>query len=127
MELFRERFANELGRPVADVDPVAMECLCEYHWPGNVRELKFAVERAACVAATDTIQPGDLPPEVAGETPDASEQGFEKQVEPFALGLLRQAVRSAGWNQRQAASHLGLSYDQFRHLYRKYHLDGEKP
>jgi len=66
-------------------------------------------------------------PEVAGETLDASEQGFEKQVETFELGLLRQALRNAGWNQRQAASHLGLSYDQFRHLYRKYHLDREKP
>ncbi len=127
-EFFVAEISKEVAGPIAHaISKAAFDRLLAYSWPGNVRELKFAVERAACVAASDTIQPGDLPPEVAGETPDASEQGFEKQVETFELGLLRQALRSAGWNQRQAASHLGLSYDQFRHLYRKYHLDREKP
>ena len=58
VQSFRERFANELGRPVADVDPAAMECLCEYHWPGNVRELVNVIERAVVLCRGEVIRLG---------------------------------------------------------------------
>ena len=38
-----------------------------YGWPGNVRELENAVTRAVVCASSDAIEPGDLPPEVAGQ------------------------------------------------------------
>jgi transcriptional regulator with GAF, ATPase, and Fis domain len=38
------------------------------------------------------------------------------------LGLLRLTLNEVDWNQREAAKQLQLSYDQFRHLYRKYKL-----
>lgn len=39
--------------------------------------------------------------------------------------FLERALQSAGGNQKEAASLLGLSYDQFRGLYRKYKKRGE--
>lgn len=107
----------------------AIERLMAYRWPGNVRELKFATERAACVARGTEIEPGDLPPEVSQQTPQSSEpsDGFESQVQSFELSLLRRILNKASWNQREAAKQLKLSYDQFRHLYRKYKLNKEKP
>ena len=100
-----------------------------YSWPGNVRELKFAAERAACVARGTEIEPGDLPPEVSQQAPQSPElnDGFESQVQSFELSLLRRILNKASWNQREAAKQLKLSYDQFRHLYRKYKLNKEKP
>lgn len=107
----------------------AMEHLMAYRWPGNVRELKFAVERAACVARGTAIEPGDLPPEVAQHAPASvgMDSGFEAQVRSFELGLLRRVLHDVSWSQREAADQLKLSYDQFRHLYRKYKLNREKP
>ena len=107
----------------------AMEHLMAYRWPGNVRELKFAVERAACVARGSAIEPGDLPPEVAQHAPASVglSSGFEAQVRSFELGLLRRVLHDVSWNQGKAADQLKLSYDQFRHLYRKYGLKKEKP
>ncbi|MCZ6635320.1 MAG: sigma-54 dependent transcriptional regulator [bacterium] len=112
-------------RPFSDE---ALKNLQTYHWPGNVRELKFAAERAACVATGSQIEPGDLPPEIAGDVPIVSSgEGYEAQIRAFELGLLRRSLNETVWNQREAAKKLKLSYDQFRHLYRKYKLNREKP
>jgi psp operon transcriptional activator len=35
--------------------------------------------------------------------------------------MLKRALEKARYNQRKAAAYLGLTYDQFRGLYRKYH------
>ena len=44
----------------------AQALLERYTWPGNVRELLHAIERAVILAKGEEIEPGDLPPEVAG-------------------------------------------------------------
>jgi DNA-binding NtrC family response regulator len=44
----------------------ALALLERYSWPGNVRELLHAIERAVILAKGEEIEPGDLPPEVAG-------------------------------------------------------------
>ncbi len=108
----------------------ALTALIRYPWPGNVRELKFAAERAACVAGGTSLEIEDFPPEVTqGESVGAGTdgQGFEAELEAFELGLLRRALSGTGWNQRKAADSLELSYDQFRHFYRKHNLSREKP
>ena len=108
----------------------ARAAMMHYTWPGNVRELKFAAERAACVARGPRLEVEDLPPEVAGggqATSEPDRQGFEAELEGFELNLLRRSLAAANWNQRKAAESLELSYDQFRHFYRKHHLSREKP
>ncbi len=115
------------GLQVKPFSETVVQLIMAYHWPGNVRELKFAVERAACTASGDAVEAVDLPPEVArGEVAQEGE-GFEAQTKAFELGLLRASLNTVDWNQREAARQLKLSYDQFRHLYRKYQLDQEKP
>ena len=106
----------------------ATERLMTYSWLGNVRELKFAAERAACVARGTEIESGDLPPEVSQQVPQSSESsdGFKSQVQSFEMSLLLRILNKVSWNQREAAKQLKLSYDQFRHLYRKYKLNKEK-
>lgn len=44
---FLRLFASRFGRPIADIEPEAMERLKAYRWPGNVRELQNVIERAA--------------------------------------------------------------------------------
>ena len=127
-EFFVEQMAEEV--PTIQVRPFsrpAMEQMMAYGWPGNVRELKFAAERAVCMATAPEIEPEDLPPEIFQGAPAPSGEGFDAQVQSFELGLLRRMLLATQWNQRQAAAQLKLSYDQFRHLYRKYGLNQEKP
>ena len=110
VELFRERFANELGRPVADVDPVAMECLCEYHWPGNVRELVNVIERAVVLCRGEVIRLDDLPEVVRREEPRADVANRLKSalVDPERK-LIVESLEAHGWNRQQSARSLGIN------------------
>jgi DNA-binding NtrC family response regulator len=108
----------------------ALSAMKRYSWPGNVRELKFAAERAACIATGISLEMEDLPPEISIGGPQTAVSGrgsFQEELEAFELGLIRRALTDSGWSQRKAAEALELSYDQFRHFYRKHGLSQEKP
>ncbi len=45
---------------------------------------------------------------------------FTEQVEALEVSLLARALRESRYHQRHAAERLGLTYNQFRNLYRKY-------
>jgi DNA-binding NtrC family response regulator len=98
----------------------AMHRLAAYSWPGNVRELKNVVERLYCCDRDRSIQASELPLEVT--TTEPIRGTFAQKVQAFEKTLLANALRDVGGNQRAAAEMLGMTYDQFRHYYRKYAL-----
>lgn len=142
---FAARMAFELGwTEVPEITENAIEKLERYHWPGNVRELKNVIERAVYRSTDHVIGPEELvfdpfrayaeklPPPPAVDAPAGSpvraaasdgidwDRPFEQIIREVELRLLRRALREAKFNQRKAADHLGLTYHQFRGLYRKY-------
>lgn len=139
-EHFAARMAVELGRrePPQFSEAVMAE-LEAYPWRGNVRELKNVIERAVYQAESERINHLVFDPFVSPYAPvetrppkttpgeDAPVSNFGAAVAEFELDLLRRALRQARFSQRRAATLLGLSYHQFRGLYRKYadHLGQE--
>ena len=140
---FAARMAFELGRTeVPGFAEEAMAALERYSWPGNVRELKNVVERAVYRSGSALISDIVFDPfrssavssvplreEVRRQAePKTDPLGHEgRSSKPFAeavrdveLQLLRNALHEAKYNQRRAAQVLGLTYHQFRALYRKY-------
>jgi DNA-binding NtrC family response regulator len=107
----------------ASFTEAAMKALAAYTWPGNVRELRNVVERLYVCDRDRTIQTSELPLEVTAAEP--LEGTFSQRVRAFEKTLLRTALQDASGNQRAAAQKLGLSYDQFRHHFRKYELGRE--
>ncbi len=143
---FAARMAHELGREeVPEFSERALAALEEYTWPGNVRELKNVIERAvyrADSAEVDVIvfdplaspyaPRHDAKPDVAREEPEPAAAGAARSlptkplpdaVRDLELAMLRNALEQTRYNQRRAASMLGLTYHQFRGLYRKYQAD----
>jgi len=130
--------AFELGRAdVPEFSADAASALEGYAWPGNVRELKNVVERAvyrsesalirdivfdpfqsplASTSLTAQEPPAHTAP--AGEAEAA--RPFAEAVREFEVRLIRRALRKARHNQKRAAESLGLTYHQFRGLYRKH-------
>jgi psp operon transcriptional activator len=45
---------------------------------------------------------------------------FHEIVRDFEIKVIKQALQDTRHHQRKAAQHLGLTYHQFRNLYRKY-------
>ena len=137
---FAARMAFELGRQeIPQFSQEAVAALERYHWPGNVRELKNLVERAVyrsdSTLITDIVfdpfrsSPLEFPP--TEETPSVAEPSvsaieglmdkpLKTAVRELEVRLLEQTMRRCKYNQRKAARALGLTYHQFRGLYRKY-------
>jgi psp operon transcriptional activator len=70
--------------------------------------------------------PAALPPDPVAQQTESPDLSFSDAVARFELELLRKALRSSKYNQRHAANRLGLTYDQFRGLYRKYRAQLEQ-
>ncbi|MGM0431179.1 MAG: sigma 54-interacting transcriptional regulator [Spirochaetota bacterium] len=131
---FAARMAFECGweqEPLFSQE--AVDSMLQYDWPGNIRELKNSVERAVyrsdqqVIAAIET-DPFKNPYEI-GESDIQTSGGLLSQYgldeffqarEDLDLAFLQKALSRSQQNQKTAASLLGLSYDQFRGLYRKY-------
>ncbi|MFO8007127.1 MAG: phage shock protein operon transcriptional activator [Candidatus Brocadiia bacterium] len=117
--------------------------LMDYDWPGNVRELKNAIERAVYRAGSAAVDRVDFrpldspyaPPTRAEDVPDEEPAKAEARTAPptpdletplreavreLEVSMVREALRRAKHNQKEAARLLGLTYHQFRYLYRKY-------
>jgi psp operon transcriptional activator len=141
---FASRMAAECGKDgFASFSNDIIDELNSYDWPGNVRELKNVVERAVYRSKTDEICEIELDP---FQNPYEKKIKEEQQVieedlkdDPLSIKLdcedlssfndsrqkieityLRCALEKSGNNQRESAALLGLSYDQFRGLFRKY-------
>jgi psp operon transcriptional activator len=104
----------------AQFTEAAVRDLVAYHWPGNIRELKNVIERLYVSDRDRTIHSSELPFEIT--TTEPIRGTFTQRVRAFEKALLLNALKDVDGNQRAAAQQLGMTYDQFRHFYRKYRL-----
>jgi len=146
--LLAVHFAGRMGRELGFEETPrftseALQRLEAHPWPGNIRELKNVVERAVhradggpvgadsvdfdpfrrpgepraeagATGGTPPVDPPSVPdrPTLPASLPDA--------VAALEIAALRDALRATRHHQRKAAARLGLTYHQFRGLYRKH-------
>lgn len=130
---FALNMSVELGRDLfPGFTKQAAQELLNYKWPGNVRELKNLVERA--VYKTDpgkpiselVFDPFESPYRPSGEVsvPSEARQAFpldlREHIEQQEREIIESALEAAKFNQRRAATLLGLTYYQLRGLLKKY-------
>jgi len=134
------RMAFELGREeIPQFSDEAIAALERYSWPGNVRELKNLVERAVYRSDSMLIEDidfdpfrsphgGHRPPKEEGRMVETGrpsighlmDKSLKEAVRELEIRLLQRSLQKTKYNQRKAAQALGLTYHQFRGLYRKY-------
>jgi len=119
-------FSSMLTREIPNFEPrrfsaEAVRQMMHYYWPGNIRELKNVVERLLLQPGDGIVLTSDLPLEITAAAPAG--KNFNEKVEAFKKHLVLSAWLDSGKNQKKAADILGVSYDQFRHYYRKYGLN----
>jgi psp operon transcriptional activator len=118
----------------------AIVALEKHPWPGNIRELKNVVERAVYRSDAATItdiefypfhspyENAALPASQKTHAPEMAPvdsggwlgQPLKAAVWELKVKMLEAALDKAKYNQKKAARILGLTYHQFRGLYRKY-------
>lgn len=148
--LLAQRFASSMSMELEldgtpEFGPDALRTLHRHPWPGNIRELKNTVERAVfrqgLRIAELPVNPFHSPwqPHGAPERPSGAARPVTQDnrahapllppdlstplpeaIRRLELHSLQQALLRARHNQRQAADLLGLTYHQFRGLYRRH-------
>jgi psp operon transcriptional activator len=139
---FAAGMAKELGRTEAPlIAEEACKALERHSWPGNVRELKNVVERAVYRSDSTLVSKvefdpfgsphalnarleGPAAPAVEGGPP---QQSLKAATWALQVRLLEVALGRSKHNQRKAAADLGLTYNQFRGLYRRYQAGRRDP
>ena len=143
---FAGRMAAELEREeIPQFSPEAVRNLELHQWPGNVRELKNVVERAVYRSQSTTISDvvfdpfsspyQKKPPETATDDADPEKKSagtgdpmgrpLKAAVWDLKVRMLENALKQTKFNQKKAAHRLGLTYHQFRGLYRQYKKNDE--
>lgn len=139
-EHFAINMSNTLGRELfPGFSSRAKDALLNYGWPGNIRELKNVVERSVyrnqkpdAPIEQIILDPFESPyrPTTNNNTLVAQQNNyvfptdFKEVMKQQEIGWLNKSLEHAQFNQRKAASLLGLSYDQLRGYLRKYRLVG---
>ena len=135
-EYFAINMASELERDYfPGFSHAAESTLLNHRWPGNLRELKNVVERAVYRTPEGesvkdiVIDPFQSPFRPgADDPPSVHASAFElpldlkKTIRDVEIDLVKKAMASSQFNQRKAATALGLTYDQFRGYLKKYDL-----
>ncbi|MBW1698589.1 MAG: phage shock protein operon transcriptional activator [Deltaproteobacteria bacterium] len=137
---FAARMTAELGREkLPRFSDRAADDLLAYDWPGNIRELKNTVERAVYRSDSNIITSIDFNPfsspymekasiaggagrQLAPEKTSCDEllcKPINEAVRELKTRMLEKALKETRYNQKEAARRLGLTYHQFRGLYRQ--------
>ncbi len=143
--LLANHFASRMGlelrrKTIPRFSSGAIDVLENYDWPGNIRELKNVIERAVYRSKTNkidnisfnpfrspyVIQSQDVHQERSpvkqevDEKKGITERSLKNAVWELKINMLENALKKAEYNQKKTASILGMSYHQFRGLYRQY-------
>ena len=127
VETFLARYAVLYERPHASLSQRLIEAMKAYDFPGNVRELENMIKRVIVLESEESILAELSRPRVnrAGRRAQldaileeieetAGEMPLREVGRRFAQEVEREAIEHmlnlTGWNRKQAASRLGISY-----------------
>jgi len=127
VETFLGRYAAAYARPLRGLSQRLIEAMKQYAFPGNVRELENMIKRIVVLESEDQVLAEILRPRVSRSERRAELDAILAEMEQtagelplrevgrrFALEVEREAIEhvleSTGWNRKQAAQRLGVSY-----------------
>ncbi|GAB5471765.1 MAG: sigma-54 dependent transcriptional regulator [Rhodospirillales bacterium] len=115
-----QRAASTAGLPSRQLANDALATLQSCDWPGNIRQLRNAIEWALIMAPGESGEPvtaGHLPPEVAGQAPEAlrsdgstdlMELSLREAREVFERQYLEAQLLRFGGNISRTATFVGM-------------------
>jgi DNA-binding NtrC family response regulator len=105
---YLDRYSQDMGKPVHEIDPSTLEMMVSYPWPGNVRELQNVVERAIIIAEGDCITRECLPEGIKSDG-SFQEEVFDKKltIEDYTKAFIVRYQKQ--FNEQQIAEMLGIT------------------
>ncbi len=140
VEYYLKRFCGQYHCQSKGLSQQALDTVLDYSWPGNVRELKNLIEKMVIMSRCEKIDLDDLPPgflaKKASDAPLKSEGEsacLSDKRAHAALSLrvqeeeaIKEALKLAQGNQRQAAKLLDITRDTLRYRMKKLGIEASK-
>ncbi|MAG33638.1 MAG: DNA-binding response regulator [Deltaproteobacteria bacterium] len=140
VESFLSRYAAFYERPNRGLSQPLIEAMGRYDFPGNVRELENLIKRIVVLENEESIladlrrpkpsrseRRAELDAMLCEMEEHAGEMPLREVGRRFALEVEREAIEHmlglTGWNRKQAASRLGISYKTLLQKIRDCELD----
>lgn len=105
-QLFIDRFATRMKKPITGMEADVKDRLLAYAWPGQVRELRNVIERACILCDGPSLDAASLPMELLGEP--EQKLGAIYELEQIEREHIRRVLAHTGGNKTLAAELLGI-------------------
>ena len=86
---FIRQYADQYGKTIDSIHPLAVDLLINHHWPGNVRELENCLARAVILCKGHQIGISDLPEKIKG----SAENFPSRQQESLIRNIPEQGIK----------------------------------
>ena len=111
---FLQKYGDELGGHVPELESDVLDALVQYDWPGNIRELEKCLKRGLVLAqGEDRLRPEHLPRELTPYLAASDRRGVTPLRETLAAVESReitQALKVCRGNKSAAGRMLQISY-----------------
>jgi DNA-binding NtrC family response regulator len=122
---FVDHFSTRFNKPNLRIAKEVFDLLKKYDFPGNVRELRNLTERAVILCKSNTLGINDFPVKPQNITMP-EEPNDSVNLKMHEDGLIRKALKRAGYNQQAAADALGIHRDALSRKMKKYNIGAVK-
>lgn len=114
------KHAEQQGKQIEQVEPLALQALLNYPYPGNVRELENAIMRAVTLAEEGTLCHDNLPERLrdyaeeqrlslGNDALPTNEGAHWPSLEDVEKRYIQKVLEATGGNKRRTADILGIA------------------
>jgi len=121
LEHFAGEYALKYNRQGFIIAKEVFDMLSRYEFPGNVRELKNMTERAFILNRSNKFSIQDFPVKPPVQNKETV-KNKDLNLQAVEAGLVKDALKSAGNNQKAAAEILGITRDALIRKMKKYNI-----
>jgi DNA-binding NtrC family response regulator len=126
LEKYRERYQSTIQQFPREL----IEAFVRYDWPGNVRQLENVVKRYLILPDSEILSElrnpaGDPVPQPAGPVSLKEVAGHAAEVAEKEVVI--RMLEETGWNRKESARRLHISYKALRNKLKKWQLVRDRP
>jgi DNA-binding NtrC family response regulator len=129
LEKYRERYQS----PVQQIPKDLIEAFLRHDWPGNVRQLENVVKRylilpdADVTAELRSVTTEAAPPPIQQRPNVSLKEVAGHAAEVAEKEIVLRVLEETGWNRKESARRLRVSYKALRNKLKKWQLVRERP
>jgi DNA-binding NtrC family response regulator len=125
---FMTQKSRAMKKDIHEIDPKAMDLLCQFSWPGNVRELENVIERSIVLEKGSVIREENLPEYIRQLSIETYRRHISEvpTLEEQEKNYIQYVLESCNGNKTQAAKIMAIDRVSLWRKLKRYGIEDEK-